>query len=155
MARSASTPYVYPNPYFQIHIPPLNSPIPVCCALIEKAGRVLIAQRPFDKHLGGLWEFPGGKIEADESPTEALHREISEELGCIVQITTALDPVVHADPRATIELHPFIVRLATESLAPHAREHIALRWLKPTELSKATLAPADVPVVESYLQQLP
>ena len=56
----------------------------VVCALIEdEAGRLLLAQRPPGKHLAGLWEFPGGKIETGESPQEALIREIAEELGCV------------------------------------------------------------------------
>jgi len=131
----------------------LNSPIPVCCALIENKGKVLIAQRPLDKHLGGEWEFPGGKIEVGESPTEALHREIKEELGCTLSITGALAPVIHAYPRATIQLHPFIAQLLPDSPAPHPYEHVAFRWLDRTELAKAALAPADLPVLASYLRQ--
>jgi 8-oxo-dGTP diphosphatase len=116
---------------------------------------VLIAQRPPEKHLGGQWEFPGGKIEDGESPTEALHREIKEELGCTLTITASLPPVIHVYPEATIQLHPFIATLAPDSPPPHPFEHIAVNWLSPTKLAKATLAPADVPVLASYLQQLP
>lgn len=129
----------------------LSSLIPVCCALIEQGDRVLIAQRPLEKHLGGQWEFPGGKIEIDESPADALHREIKEELGCTLTITATLPPVTHAYPEATIQLHPFIATLAPDSSPPHAYEHVALKWLNRTELAKATLAPADIPVLDSYL----
>jgi 8-oxo-dGTP diphosphatase len=127
------------------------SPIPVCCALIENNEKVLVAQRPPGKHLAGQWEFPGGKIEPHESPTEALHREIKEELGCTLTITAALPPVIHAYPEATIQLHPFIAELSPDSSPPHAYEHVALKWLNRTELTKATLAPADIPVLDSYL----
>ncbi|GAB5559142.1 MAG: hypothetical protein SynsKO_07890 [Synoicihabitans sp.] len=103
-----------------------------------------------NKHLAGQWEFPGGKIEPGESPTAAIHREIAEELGCKLIITASLDPVIHAYPNAVIALHPFIASLAPESPAPEAREHLALKWLTRDALAKATLAPADVPVLVSY-----
>lgn len=128
-------------------------PIPVCCALIEQEDRVLIAQRPPDKHLGGQWEFPGGKVEPHESPADALHREIREELGCTLTITATLPPVIHSYPTATIQLHPFIASLSADSAPPHAYEHVALKWLNRTELAKATLAPADIPVLASYFNR--
>ena len=129
----------------------MSEPIPVCCALIEHDGKVLIARRPPEKHLGGRWEFPGGKIEYGETPTVALHREITEELGCHLELTTALPPVIHAYPGTTIQLHPFVARLAAGSLAPRALEHTDLRWIDPAEFSTVALAPADIPVVTSYL----
>ena len=125
--------------------------VPVCCALIEDQGKVMIAQRPTGKHLAGQWEFPGGKIEEDESPVEALHREINEELGCQLTIIAALPPGDHAYPNGNITLHPFVAALAPGSPAPHPHEHAALRWLNREELSIATLAPADLPVLASYL----
>ena len=128
-------------------------PTPVCCALIEKAGKVLVAQRPERKHLALEWEFPGGKIEDDEAPVDALHREIKEELGCTLTITTTLPPVIHAYPTATIQLHPFIATLAPDSPPPHAYEHVAIKWLDRAELAKATLAPADIPVLDSYFNR--
>ena len=106
-----------------------------------------------DKHLGGQWEFPGGKIETDEAPVDALHREIKEELGCTLTITATLPPVIHAYPAATIQLHPFIATLAPDSSPPHAYEHVAIKWLDRTELAKATLAPADIPVLDSYFNR--
>ena len=131
--------------------PSMPDPIPVCCALIEHEGRVLIAQRPFDKHLAGQWEFPGGKVEADESPEDALHREIEEELGCRLTDLRPLPPVEHDYGKTRIRLHPFVARLAPHSSFPRAIEHIALSWLDRAELSTAELAPADIPVLKSYL----
>ena len=134
-----------PNPSSQIELPHSR-----LLRLDRKRG--LIAQRPPEKHLGGQWEFPGGKIEANESPADALHREIKEELGCTLMITASLPPVIHAYPEATIQLHPFIATLSPDSSPPHAYEHVALKWLNRTELAKATLAPADIPVLDSYLK---
>ena len=65
-----------------------SPPIPVVCAVIERKGRVLIARRPAHKHLGLKWEFPGGKVEPDESAEAAIIREIQEELGCAIEIAS-------------------------------------------------------------------
>lgn len=126
--------------------------IPVVCALIEDgAGRVLVAQRPAHKHLPFQWEFPGGKVEPGESPEAAIVREIHEELGCGITVTRALPRNRH-QYAVLIEMIPFVVRLAPGSPPPEAREHLALRWLPPTELTTVDLAPADLPVVAAYRQ---
>ena len=116
---------------------------------------MLIAQRPPNKDLALEWEFPGGKIEAGESPTDALHREIEEELGCKLIVSRALPPVFHTYPNTTVALHPFVASLAPDSSPPEPKEHVALRWLRPDQLSSATLAPADVPIITSYLESRP
>jgi 8-oxo-dGTP diphosphatase len=91
----------------------MNSPLPVVCALIEDgAGRVLLAQRPAHKHLGFKWEFPGGKVEAGEPPAAALARELREELGCEVTALAALPCSRHDYGSVTIEMIPFVCRLA-------------------------------------------
>jgi 8-oxo-dGTP diphosphatase len=122
-------------------------PVPVVCAIIVRGDRILLAQRPPDKKLGGLWEFPGGKVEAGESAEDALHRELQEELGCTVRITQALSPFVHAYAWGRIELIPFVCELAEGSPEPHAHEHTALVWVERGELLSYELAPADVPLV--------
>lgn len=125
-----------------------TSPIPVVCAVIEDdAGRVLIAQRPAHKHLALKWEFPGGKVESSESPEAAIVREIEEELGCTLAIQRALPRFVHDYGRVVIEMIPFVCRLSPGSSAPHPHEHVALRWVLPTELTTFDLAAADLPVV--------
>ncbi len=131
----------------------MSDPIPVCCALIVDQGKVMIARRPEDKHLGGEWEFPGGKIEPHEAPADALVREIQEELGCTIRITDSLEPIVHVYSRATIRLHAFVARLDRDSPPPHPQEHTALRWLDHEALAQAALAPADMPIVNLYLQR--
>ena len=128
-------------------------PIPVVCALIERAGLVLVAQRPTNKHLPFKWEFPGGKVEAGEPAEAAIVRELREELGCEFIITKALPRFTHAYAE-TIEMIPFLGRLAPGSPEPHPHEHIALRWLAPADLTAIDLAAADLPVVAAY-RELP
>jgi 8-oxo-dGTP diphosphatase len=124
-----------------------RKPLPVACAVIERAGHVLIAQRPAGKHLALKWEFPGGKIEPGELPAAALVRELREELGCEVEILRAPPSVTHDYGAVVIELFPFVCRLAPDSPEPHAREHLAVRWVLPAELALVDLAAADLPVM--------
>ncbi len=126
-------------------------PVPVVCAILVRGDRILLAQRPPDKKLGGLWEFPGGKVEAGESAEAALHRELQEELGCTVRITQTLAPFVHAYDWGRIELIPFVCELAEGSPEPHAHEHTALAWVVRGELRSYELAPADVPLVAGLM----
>lgn len=126
-------------------------PVPVVCAIIRRDGRIMLAQRPPDKKLGGLWEFPGGKVEAGESAEAALHRELQEELGCTVRITQTLAPFVHAYDWGSIELMPFVCELAEGSAEPHAHEHTALVWVEKEELQSYELAPADVPLLRELV----
>ena len=123
--------------------------IHVTCALIERGGRVLIAQRGPGKHLAGKWEFPGGKIDLDETPDACLRREILEELGCSVTIQTPLTPVTHSYPATTIHLLPF--RCTLNSGEPTALEHRAIDWIEPQELLLVDLAEADRPIAREYL----
>ena len=125
----------------------LTPPVPVVCAIIVRGDRIMLAQRPPNKKLGGLWEFPGGKVEVGESSEDALHRELQEELGCSVRITQTLAPFVHAYDWGRIELIPFLCELADGSAEPHAHEHTALVWVERGELRSYELAPADVPLV--------
>lgn len=125
----------------------LTPPVAVVCAIIERGGLILLARRPEGKKLAGLWEFPGGKVESQEHPAEALHRELTEELGCTVTIATAGPPVSHGYEWGVIHLHPFLCQLAPGSADPHPHEHTALAWVRPADLMNYPLAPADVPVV--------
>lgn len=125
----------------------MTPPVPVVCAIIVRDERIMLAQRPLDKKLGGLWEFPGGKVEAGESAEAALHRELQEELGCTVCVTRALVPFVHVYEWGCIELIPFVCELAAGSAEPRAIEHQALVWVERGELQEYELAPADVPLL--------
>ena len=117
-------------------------------AVIERDGRVLVAQRPPHKHLALKWEFPGGKVEPGEEPAAALVREIREELGCDIVVGRALPHCTHAYATMTIELIPFLCRLTPGSVEPHPHEHAAVLWATLAELRTLDLAAADWPVVE-------
>lgn len=117
------------------------------CALIDPDGRVLIAQRPADKAMGGLWEFPGGKIEPGERPEEALIRELREELGIEVK-EACLAPFTFAS-HAYEDFHllmPLYVCRRWEGV-PQPNEHLALKWAHPNYLKDYPMPPADVPLV--------
>ncbi len=129
--------------------PPVAA-LAVVCALIEREGRILIAQRPAHKHLGLCWEFPGGKKEAGESSEQALRREMAEELRCKIQVLEALPPSRHAYPTLVVDLLPFIAVLAADSSEPQPIEHVAIKWVTLEELDHYPLAPADLPVVAFY-----
>lgn len=127
-----------------------SPPLSVVCALIERKGRVLIAQRPSHKHLALAWEFPGGKIEAGETAPEAVRREIREELRCEIHVGDRLPSAVHTYPTVAIELIPFLATLDEDSDLPNPVEHCAIKWVLPEELALHDLAPADLPIVQSY-----
>jgi len=128
-----------------------NRTVPVVCALIEDAaGRVLVAQRPAHKHLGGLWEFPGGKIEPGEKAEAALQREIAEELGCEIEVGAALAAVRHEYAELTIELRPFVARLVAGGAPPESREHQALRWVTAEEMATLPMPAADAPILAEW-----
>jgi 8-oxo-dGTP diphosphatase len=117
------------------------------CALIDPDGRVLIAQRPPDKAMAGLWEFPGGKVEPGERPEEALIRELREELGIAVQ-EACLAPFTFASytyPDFQL-LMPLYVCRRWEG-TPTAHEHVAIKWVRPRDLPSWPMPPADLPLI--------
>jgi 8-oxo-dGTP diphosphatase len=127
----------------------MKLPVCVACALIERDGRLLVAQRPPGKSLPLKWEFPGGKFEPGESGAEALAREIREELGVSISIARALPEVTHDYGTFAITLSPFVCTLTAGEPIP--REHVALHWCTAAEAAGLDLAAADVPVLEQYL----
>jgi len=116
-------------------------------ALIDADGRVLMARRPEGKAMAGLWEFPGGKVEAGETPEAALIRELDEELGisthasCLAPLTFAS----HAYPDFHLLMPLFACRRWQGT--PVSREGQALRWARVQELRDLPMPPADVPLV--------
>ena len=125
----------------------------VAAALIDARGRVLIAQRPEHKSMAGLWEFPGGKVEPGERPEAALVRELREELDVIIE-TDALAPRAFAS-HAYPDFHLLMPLYVTRRWAgePVAREHSALAWALPAELSRYPMPPADLPLIQSLLAE--
>lgn len=117
------------------------------CALVDSDGRILLAQRPEGKSLAGLWEFPGGKVEAGETPEETLIRELDEELGIRTKVA-CLAPLTFASH--TYEdfhlLMPLYVCRRYEGI-PHGKEGQALKWVKPQALRDYPMPPADEPLI--------
>lgn len=117
------------------------------CALIDPDGRVLIAQRPPGKEMAGLWEFPGGKVESDETPETALIRELAEELG--IQVSEAcLAPFTFAS-HAYAQFHLLMPLYVCRrwSGVPTAKEHSALKWVRVRDLPEWPMPPADLPLI--------
>lgn len=114
--------------------------------LRDASGRILIAQRPAGRHAAGFWEFPGGKIQADESPLQALGRELTEELGICVEAASPLLCYQHPYPERIVELHVYAVSRYTG--VARGIEGQALRWVLPAELPSAGILEADRPIVE-------
>ena len=115
--------------------------IRVVGAAIVKDGKVLCAQRGENKSLANYWEFPGGKIEPHETPRQALHREIEEELLCEVEVADEVCTSTHVYDFGTVELTTFVCHLIDGT--PHITEHQAFRWLAPTKMPELEWAPAD------------
>ncbi len=116
-------------------------------ALIDPDGRILLAQRPEGKSMAGLWEFPGGKIEAGETPEVALIRELQEELG-IDTWESCLAPLTFASHKYD-DFHLLMPLFACRKWKgiPHGKEGQALRWVRSSNLREYPMPPADVPLV--------
>lgn len=111
----------------------------------DAAGAILITRRPDHAHQGGLWEFPGGKVEAAESVETALRRELHEELGITVQAAEPWLQIRHAYPDKTVLLD--VWRVTAWRGEPHGREGQPLQWASSLELADLAFPAADEPIV--------
>ena len=128
-------------------LPPAPLVLVVAAALVDPEGRVLIAQRPEGKKMAGLWEFPGGKVEAGEKPEDALIRELAEELGIAVK-EPCLAPFTFAS-HTYADFHllmPLFICRRWEG-TPMPREHAALKWVRPRDLGQYPMPAADLPLI--------
>lgn len=119
----------------------------VAVALIDTEGRVLLAQRPQGKSLAGLWEFPGGKVEANETPESALIRELAEELG-IETKSSCLAPLTFAS-HSYDDFHLLMPLFACRRWTgiPTPREGQTLAWVRARDLRDYPMPPADIPLI--------
>jgi 8-oxo-dGTP diphosphatase len=132
----------------------LNLLIVVAAALVDADGRVLIAQRPEGKAMAGLWEFPGGKLGANEAPEAALIRELREELGISVK-AARLAPLTFAS-HAYADFHllmPLYVCRRWEGFV-QPLEGQALKWVRPKDLRAYPMPPADEPLIPHLVDLL-
>lgn len=130
-----------------------KKPIPhwlVAAAVIERDGKVLIARRPSQGLLGGLWEFPGGKVEVSESLPQALQREIREELATQIKVGAEIGKYKHAYTHFKVTLHAFHANL--EGPEPTALEASELRWVLPSELNDYPMGKLDRMISNDLIQ---
>ena len=124
------------------------------CALVDADGRVLLAQRPPGKPMEGLWEFPGGKVEANERPEDTLIRELKEELNIVVS-EPCLAPLTfasHLYPDFHLLMPLYVCRRWEGTVQP--LEGQALAWVKPNRLRDYKMPPADEPLVAHLMALL-
>ena len=117
------------------------------CALVDVDGRVLVCQRPPGKQLEGLWEFPGGKVDAGETPEAALIRELAEELGIDVTASCLAPFTFASHTYANFHLLMPLYVCRKWSGIPSAREGQRLAWVWPARLADYPMPPADTPLV--------
>ena len=126
----------------------------VACALVDADGRVLIAQRPEGKAMAGLWEFPGGKVEAGETPEATLIRELREELAidasaaCLAPLTFAS----HAYDDFHLLMPLYVCRKWQGTARP--QEGQAVKWVRPRQLRDYPMPPADAPLIAPLIELL-
>jgi 8-oxo-dGTP diphosphatase len=121
--------------------------ISVVAAVIQRGDSYLICRRPVEKRHGGLWEFPGGKLQPEETAFEAVARELSEELGVT---TLGVGPLLYSaqDPAS-----PFVIQFYPVSIEgePSPLEHSELAWVSPSQMHTHSLAPSDRAFVNALL----
>lgn len=121
-----------------------------CLVLMDDADRLFVARRPPGRRLGGLWEFPGGKVDLGETIEEALRRELIEELGMEVGPLVAMDSVDYHYEFGSIRLWPMLARCAGNERPDYQlHEHTEARWVDGHEARLLDWAPADVPVLRA------
>lgn len=123
--------------------------IDVVAAIIEKNGKILLAQRDASSDQAGLWEFPGGKVEAGESQPQALARELDEELGIIASVGNYVASNQWQQSERIIRLHAWRIEAYSGEL--QNRCHSDFVWVTPEQAFGYPLAPADVPLLDAYI----
>jgi len=123
----------------------------VAAAIVQDKGRYLVARRKAGEKLSGMWEFPGGKVEAGESLPECIKREIMEELGVTADVGEVLAESHYRYEHGEILL--VALKATLESKALRLAVHDRVEWLTPDELLGLDLAPADIPIARYLLEQ--
>lgn len=121
----------------------------VAAAIYDDDNNIFCALRADDMSLPGYWEFPGGKIERNESPKEALEREIKEELTCTIVVEEHIHTHLHEYEAVNVNLSVFKAKIIEGSI--HLKEHAKGKWLSITELETLNWAPADIPAIKMLI----
>lgn len=123
----------------------------VVAALIWREGKFMICQRPASKARGLLWEFVGGKVEAGETPQEALIRECREEIDVLLSVGDVFMDVTHKYP--DLEVHLTLFHATIASGEPKKLEHNDIRWITPQEIPDYDFCPADVEILQKIKKE--
>lgn len=130
--------------------------IEVIASIISRDNKVLIAQRPVDDRLAGKWEFPGGKIEAGETPEECIKREIREEFNVEIEVLEYFGQSICTSDKGQIKLTAYLCKWISGEFI--LKVHSRLRWVDYDELDLFDYAPADIPLalkLKSVFNKLP
>ena len=122
----------------------------VVCGIIYKGDKIFLCRRNPDKQLGGYWEFPGGKIESNEKPEQALKRELDEEISMSVKILSHFKTVIHEYEKLTIELIAYKCEFIEAEF--ELTDHDKYEWLDLKQMINKKLAPADVPILQLLMK---
>jgi 8-oxo-dGTP diphosphatase len=124
-----------------------KSLIVVAAALVDSDGRLLVQQRPQGKPMAGLWEFPGGKVEFEELPENALIRELREELGIDVEKACLAPACFASEPLGDRHMLLLVYICRKWRGIPQAIEAPAIKWVRPLDLHSLEMPPADKPLI--------
>ena len=124
----------------------------VAAVIIRDDGRILVTQRLADAHLGGKWEFPGGKIEEGETPQEALVREMMEELNVRIKVQELVEIVNYDYPDFHLTMHCFLCKIISGDMI--LKEHTSARWLTKDHINEVDWLPADKDLIEKLKSRL-
>jgi mutator protein MutT len=125
--------------------------VDVALALVWRSGCLLVTRRKPDAHLGGLWEFPGGKCLPGEPPDACAEREALEEVGVACRALKLREPIVYAYPERTVRLHP--VECAYVGGGPRPIEVAEWAWVRPEDLDRYAFPPANAPLLAALKQE--
>lgn len=123
----------------------------VAAAVVYLDGKILITRRAPGEQLAGLWEFPGGKLEPEETPQDCITRELREELDVESVAGEILTSTTYTYPGGKIELIAIMVKLQSAQLT--LQVHDLFEWVQPQELLQYGLAPADIPIAEEIIRK--